>query len=599
MNMKYALLLAILLAVPRAFASETELIALLKSDAKLEEKAAACRQLATIGTKQAVPALAPLLADEKLSHMARFALEPIPDPSADEALRDALGKLKGKLLIGVINSVAVRGDKKAIPQLLKLWQDPDPAVADAAAAALGKLGSVEAAPKLGGDAALRCAEALGGQEAIAIYQRLRHDKTPHVRAAALRGLLLAAAVPVASLLVEDDPVAFATALKALQQELPGEAVTLAAAGKLQTLSPVMKPLLITALGNRGDPSALPVVLASAKSGDNTTRAAAFRALAQFGRPEAVPVLVAALTDADLGAAAQEALAALPGREADEAVLALFHDATTCPSAIALASRRHMVAALPSLMKLAKDTKQRGAALKVVGELAGESEIPSLLDLLADGGGDAVEQALISVCGRAPNAVEPVTARLTGATASVKSSLFRVLGALGGPKALAAVRAGVTDSDPDVKRAAVRALATWKDAEAAKDLLGFAKELPEATDRLLCLRGAITLAANPSLPVEERLKICQAATTTVERPEEKRLLLGALGGIAHREALTMVLPYLNDAATKTEAGLAAAAIGEKLVKTHRKEVVETLQKVLQSTDDARLKERVNAVLGRKQ
>jgi len=44
-----------------------------------------------VATRQAVPALAALLGDEKLAHMARGALETIRDPSADCALRDALG----------------------------------------------------------------------------------------------------------------------------------------------------------------------------------------------------------------------------------------------------------------------------------------------------------------------------------------------------------------------------------------------------------------------------------------------------------------------------------------------------------------------------
>ena len=84
---------AVLLAVTAAasFAQEAQLIAVLTSDATLEKKAGACRELARVATKEAVPALAALLGDEKLSHMARYALETIRDPSVDDALRDAMG----------------------------------------------------------------------------------------------------------------------------------------------------------------------------------------------------------------------------------------------------------------------------------------------------------------------------------------------------------------------------------------------------------------------------------------------------------------------------------------------------------------------------
>jgi HEAT repeat protein len=102
-------------------------------------KAKACQRLAVVGTHFTVPAIAPLLADPQLSHYARFALEPMPHPAADEALRNALGQVTGRLLVGVINSIGVRRDPEAIPQLGRLLSDPDPEVAQAAAAALARI----------------------------------------------------------------------------------------------------------------------------------------------------------------------------------------------------------------------------------------------------------------------------------------------------------------------------------------------------------------------------------------------------------------------------------------------------------------------------
>ena len=58
-------------------------------------------------------------ADEHLSAYARYGLEPIADPSADDALRAALAKLQGNQLIGVINSIGKRRDAKAGPALAK------------------------------------------------------------------------------------------------------------------------------------------------------------------------------------------------------------------------------------------------------------------------------------------------------------------------------------------------------------------------------------------------------------------------------------------------------------------------------------------------
>jgi len=187
------------------------LLAVLKSSgASHKEKVDACRGLAVIGTKEAVPVLAPLLADEQLSHMARYALEPIPDKSVDGVLRRALDKLHGRLLAGVVASVGVRRDAEAVPQLIRLLGNSDTAVASAAARSLGKIATPEAAAALLGrlakakglvrlavaDACLACAEARLAQkqpeEAAAIYGAVGKANLPkHFRVAAMQGALRA------------------------------------------------------------------------------------------------------------------------------------------------------------------------------------------------------------------------------------------------------------------------------------------------------------------------------------------------------------------------------------------------------------------------
>ena len=189
------------------------LIAILQEPgASVYAKAKACQRLAVVGDKSAVPALAALLADPRLAHYARFGLEPIPDPSADDVLRDALRKLQGRLLVGVINSVGYRRDAKAVGALAKLLYDGDSEVAQAAAAALGRISGPQAAktlqqeldrgkapvrPAVAG-AALVCAEGLLAQgqrkQALALYDALtRADLPTPVRDAATRQMAAAAA----------------------------------------------------------------------------------------------------------------------------------------------------------------------------------------------------------------------------------------------------------------------------------------------------------------------------------------------------------------------------------------------------------------------
>src|SRR5579883_2587862 len=112
------------------------------------QKNVACRRLAVAGTAKCVPALAAMLGDAKLAHYARFALGPNPDASVDAALRAQLGKLKGRLLVGVIDTIGQRRDAAATEPVAKLMHDRDVEVACAAAAAVGAIGGSAAARHL-------------------------------------------------------------------------------------------------------------------------------------------------------------------------------------------------------------------------------------------------------------------------------------------------------------------------------------------------------------------------------------------------------------------------------------------------------------------
>jgi HEAT repeat protein len=170
-----------------------------------------CRKLRVVGTAQSIKALAALLPAEETSHIARYALERIPDEKAGAALRGALPKVGDKLKPGMIGSLGKRRDTKSIGAIAKLLGDSDPQVARAAAQALALIGTPAAATELRkfakkapanmklpvADARLLCAEQLlvDGKkaEAVALYKELQGDNQPaHVKAAAMKGMLTAA-----------------------------------------------------------------------------------------------------------------------------------------------------------------------------------------------------------------------------------------------------------------------------------------------------------------------------------------------------------------------------------------------------------------------
>ena len=122
-----------------------KLLAIVKDpNSTVFQKAIACKKLAFVGGKDSIQPMAALLNHPQLACYARFGLEANPDPSVDDALRAALPKLTGKLQVGVITTIGVRKDAKALDALTRLIDDSDPMVAGAAAASVGQIGGMQA-----------------------------------------------------------------------------------------------------------------------------------------------------------------------------------------------------------------------------------------------------------------------------------------------------------------------------------------------------------------------------------------------------------------------------------------------------------------------
>lgn len=131
-----------------AITTEAAALAVLASDAGMQAKARACQELGDVGGTASVAPLAALLDQEHLADYARSGLEGIKDPAAGKALRQALGKLNGRYLAGAVNSLGVRREIAAVPDLQKLALDPKRGVAEEALASLGMIGTAETAKTL-------------------------------------------------------------------------------------------------------------------------------------------------------------------------------------------------------------------------------------------------------------------------------------------------------------------------------------------------------------------------------------------------------------------------------------------------------------------
>ena len=583
----------------RAKPMARRLAAILESPkASREARIFVLRQLWLVAGSEQIPMLAKLLADPELAHMARYVLQPMQDPAVDAALREALGRLDGALLVGVVGTLGRRRDAGALAPLAKLLAHKDPAVAAAAGTALAHLPDPAAAHAVAdarqaarGELRARLTEAwllsahslrqVGRkEEAGAVFAALlAKDEAPHVRVAALRGRVATlpgdAAVALLVGHIGGDEPALRTSAVSFLAGMRGPVVASAIAELLPRSAPAAQRAIVDALAARGEKAAAPAVAALAKSSaEPSVRLAAAQALGTLGDASHVPMLagLAASPEAELRAAARESLRLLPGTEADAAILTHVGKA---PEAVRIELVRSLrdrraTALAARIAQVAGEDKSpavRGECFGVLADLAGGEHLGTLVARMLEepdaGARGAAERAVLAVARRVDDPaarLQPILHAHARATGAPRATALRVLGRLGGAKALAAVRGDLRHREEPVRDAAVRALAEWPDPSAATDLLALAKAAPAPTHRILALRGAIRAATLPSAsPYPDRIRILQQALELATRTDEKRLVLAALATVPHPESLKIARACAADPALEAEAEQAARKI----------------------------------------
>ncbi|MBL9190033.1 MAG: HEAT repeat domain-containing protein [Opitutaceae bacterium] len=607
-------------------AKTRELLALLKPGTALAEQARACQQLAIVGSPEAVPALAALLGDAQLGHYAREALEAMAAPAADAALREALGRLRGPALIGVINSLGARADAAAIAGLSTLATGSDAAVAGAAMRTLARIGTPEAVAIVRGglgkspaaaEAMLVAADRLlvrgRSEEAVKLFDEVRKSHVGGQAAlTATRGAILARGAAGVPLLVETlrskDTALRHVALQAMR-ELAGAGVTAALVAELDRIDPALQPLVLAALVDRGGEGVLAAVERRAKAGDDE----ALKALGRIGGPSSVPLLLEVLGKSETAA---RSLALIPAPEADGLILRAL--ATADPASriklITVLGDRGVAGATPELLRLARerDPAVSRAALRALAATAQPDNLPELIRLSATAADDAdrtlADRAIYAASMKIlepEERVEPLLAALrTAVVPPERAALFRPLGAVvralrGSETALAAVKQETRAPDPAVRAAAVKCLADWPDASPAAELLALAKQEAEPI-RSTAFAGAVRLAtevaAGRDRTALDSLTLLTQANALVATEPERMMMVSALGNVRRIEALRLLEAHRAIESVKTEAALAIVQIAPPLLGgVHAAEARRTLEKIAGTESDADVRARAGALL----
>jgi len=616
-------------------------LAELLSESTLECKSFICRQLWFIGTADSVPAIAKLLKDEETADIACYAIGQNPSPEAGKALREALDKVSPKIQIRIINLLGDRRDTQSVEAIGKLVFEAEREVGEAAVAALGKIGGIQARKILvevrargdselrfaATDAYLRCAEDLVAQgkskQATIIYKELADkDEVAIIRSAAIKGLADAGGqetVPSVIAALRDENRMVRTTARSCVRTMKGQGVTELFAGELPKTPPDEQVLLIGALADRGDAAALPAITTAAKSANTEVRKAVLQAVGKLGDASSVGYLVKAATE---GSSSEEkstainSLKLLRGGGVDDAIVKSMQHSqpSVCSQLIHILFERNAVGTVPALLGEAvnPDRKVRKAAFKALGRLGREKDLPSLVKLLVkledDGSRREAERAVVMVSRKISQTSKQADAVLAGLRSekrvAVRCSLLRALGGIANNNALRTLEEASKETNPDVRDTAVRTLAKWPNATAAEALLEIYSNTQNQTHRLLSLRGFVRLLALPAEEpfgyaqgklVEKTLKMCRQAMYQARGPAEQKLVLSGLANVSDPGALSMVEPFLQVETVRAEAAMAMIKIAGAIMETHPDRAMMAMNKLLVVSKDEELRRQAEEIV----
>lgn len=611
---------------------EKQFIELLKNkNTPLAAQQYICDRLSMMGTNASVKILAKLLQEKEASEFARFALERIPGEKSSEALRKSVKKLHDDSQIGMITSLGIRRDEKAVNLLSKFVLGKDEKVATAAARALGEIGSNLAIGSLTNaktktknpvranivDALLNAADRQlqngNKSTAAAIYRSLNAEgETRSIRSAAARGSILAASGNEAELLIkilnDDDPSLHKAAFSAIRS-LPAQTDLQAVVEVLKKSPDAVKIPLLASLAFHKQPAITAAAMGYAEHENPAVKKAALLALQKVGVPSSVELLANEISlNNSFSADAKSSLYLMRGEDIDQAVLA----------AIPMAEAKIKVELLKSVVE--RGIRESGAVVLAAMEdenprvrlqaarvlqVVGQPEIlPQLIALLQKSEiqsvRSALEKTVIAVAKRSQNS-EQTNDLLLQALQSAESTnsaaaLMKTIAELGQEKSLPVLTGYLGSNNSDLGSAAIQALGVWPDSQPASSLFKIANSKKKSSHQILALRSYAQLKSreNPALVQGLETDFSRAMNLAANLNEQKRVL-AALANVPSIGALKLAQSYTNNLEMKTDAEFAMVTISERALAENPPFIAKKLTHLSAETGNEAVREKAAKIL----
>ena len=399
--------------------------------------------------------------------------------------------------------------------------------------------------------------------ALAVYDRVDSDEARALLLAGLEAATLTVRLSAARILRQPQYASLAPA----------------AAGMLDPARPEIAMNVLPLLAFWGNAAAFPAVEKAMAWEDAAARAEAVATVVTLLGDKALARLQSLLADERPGVAdaATHAVVALPLPIGDALVdMALAAPPALRPALLSILQQRRERTQIARLAVLADqgDTATRQALCQLYGVLCAPEQLSFLFEQIVAAGaaGDddwlgAAEKGCAQACRRFADPVACMTLLRRAYEKSgskARAALLRVAAVPANDDAMALLRSAWQEDDTVVSEAALRVAADWPTVAA----LPFLRTIVQAEDgnalwQILAFRGCVRLIPRQSIGRGEQLAELSALLPVARRVEEKRLVIGAMGGIEDSAAFAPLQGFLTDDALKRDAAMAILTLSEKL------------------------------------
>lgn len=557
-------------------------------------------QLEQVGKDDAIAALTPFLQHNRLSDAASRALVTINSDASKAALATALTGANGNAQLSLVQALGDARYKAAAKAIEPLATAADPKLAKVALYALARIGDVGSA-KILADAAqkagytydvtdasasyivyLNTLAASGntkevGKAANTILKKATADNQVQSRSAALEILTAGGGATATKLLT--------TALKDKNAQYREAALKYAAPLITETTAPVwlktlsksdvsVQPEIIRALGNKGLAAALPVVLQLINSKDAGVRQAAITAAGKIGGAEALPALLGLLKtgSAEDITTAKSSLLTIKSNELVNELSGDLADASPAGKAAILEvlGERGAITKAKEVIAFANDADPNvsAAARKALKQMVTPVNLPQILPALnaASSAKDITDwqhiaTASLSRIGDLSKREIPLLAQMKNLPADQQLKYFNVLSGVGGSgkEGLKKVAAAFASGDEATKKAAIEALASWKDGVATTETYEILKQASKTSLGANAFSAFIKQINASKATGDLKLIMARNAMEYAQTPEQKQQVLAVVERSKTYLGLLYAGSFLDDASLKRQAASAVMNI----------------------------------------